>query len=515
MDNSGQIGRSAHAMWFSRVRLTSLLVVSLLLVVMSLLYRNCEQRVNDFITSQQTLMEKSAADTVQALAIYIKQTRRTVELLATAKKDLIFHLSQNPEDELAQDKLDQQLQQYIPDYFSFTITDSRGEPLLDDFDGEIGDVCRQDIELFAQSNHPAKLMIHPNALQYHFDIMSQIKFDDGSDGIFFVSFKPDVLSQLLANSEIGSHQMLLLHKEKKGLIELSSKGSRVDMGREFKLNEAEINSITVRHNIPDSLWELVYIPDQNLYRRIERHYQVQALEVFAVVFVFSVLMIVLIRREEMRRVNVELALQESHNQLESRVQRRTEALSQANETLQTEIRQRKRAEKQLQHDALHDVLTGLPNRNLFMNHLEKSVKSKLRDKDYLYAVMFIDLDDFKMINDSMGHEAGDILLKTVATRLLSCLRPGDTLARFGGDEFVALITNFNDVNDLSGLAERMNETVAQEVFIHEQGVVIHASTGIALGSDKYVENAKILRDADSAMYQAKKSGSGKYFIFEA
>jgi len=306
-----------------------------------------------------------------------------------------------------------------------------------------------------------------------------------------------------------------LHKEKGSLIELSSKGSRADIGREFNLSEAEINAISVRYDVPGSLWQLVYIPDQDLYHRVERKYQLQALEIFAVVFVFSVVMVVLIRREETKRMNVEWALQESHDQLENRVQRRTEALSQTNETLQREIHQRQRAEKQLQHDALHDVLTGLPNRNLFMSHLEKSVKSKLRDNDYCYAVMFIDLDGFKNINDNMGHEAGDILLKTVATRLLSCLRPGDTLARFGGDEFVALIIDFNDVNDLSGLAERMNDTVAKEVLIHEQGIVIQASTGIALGSDKYIEGTQILRDADAAMYRAKKSGSGKFVIFEA
>ncbi len=496
-------------------RLTALLVASLLLLVTGLIYKNYQQRYTDFVALQQRLMVKSAEDTIQALNLYIRQIKQNVDLFAAEKQDLILHLARSPDDESVYEQLHQQISRYLPDYFAFTITDSSGELLIDDFGGDIGDACRQDISNFAKTGHPGTLVIHPNPLQYHFDVMADIRTDEKSGIIFFVSFKPQVLSNLLALSEIGSHQIMLLNKTQPRLIELSSQGTRSELQRDIYLTEAEYESIHVWYDVPGSQWQLVYLPDNALYQRRLQRYRAQVLEIFVIVFVFSIGIIILILREARKRQRAERALQESNARLESRVARRTEALSRLNEKLQQEIRQRKRIEKQLQHDALHDVLTGLPNRNLFLNHLDKAVRSRLRDKQFQYAVMFIDLDDFKHINDTMGHAAGDELLKTVADRLLSCLRPGDTLARFGGDEFVALIINFNELADISRMAVRMNETVAEKMTIQQQTLIIQASTGIAIGTENYLDSARILRDADAAMYHAKNLGSGKYCIFGA
>jgi diguanylate cyclase (GGDEF)-like protein len=180
---------------------------------------------------------------------------------------------------------------------------------------------------------------------------------------------------------------------------------------------------------------------------------------------------------------------------------------------QTDIHDHKLAAQQLQHDAMHDMLTGLPNRYVFMDRLGQAVHTRSRDREYLYAVMFIDLDRFKNVNDSLGHSAGDELLKGVAKRVSACLRPGDTLARLGGDEFVILVNDFKHVSDVTGLAERINVALAEPVDIHGQELVINASIGIALGSDDYMNPAHLLRDSDIAMYRAKNTGSGKHYIY--
>ncbi|MHC5730834.1 MAG: diguanylate cyclase domain-containing protein, partial [Nostoc sp.] len=131
----------------------------------------------------------------------------------------------------------------------------------------------------------------------------------------------------------------------------------------------------------------------------------------------------------------EEALQIAHDQLETRVRERTAELAKKNQELLIEVIERKRAESQLLHLASHDALTGLPNRTLFMNSLRNAIDYSKRHSDYLFAVLFLDLDRFKFINDSLGHAVGDQLLQEVANRLKQSLRPQDTVARMGGDEF--------------------------------------------------------------------------------
>jgi diguanylate cyclase (GGDEF)-like protein/PAS domain S-box-containing protein len=181
---------------------------------------------------------------------------------------------------------------------------------------------------------------------------------------------------------------------------------------------------------------------------------------------------------------------------------------------QTDITDRKAIEQQLLHDAFHDALTGLPNRALFMDRLQHVLKSSGRRREYLYAVLFLDLDRFKVINDSLGHLIGDQLLVTVGERLVQCLRPGDTVARLGGDEFALLVEDIKDINEIIQIAERIQKALSLPVMVGSQQVFISASIGIAVSSSNYEKPEHILRDADIAMYQAKAQGKACHEIFD-
>ncbi len=181
----------------------------------------------------------------------------------------------------------------------------------------------------------------------------------------------------------------------------------------------------------------------------------------------------------------------------------------------SDITARKKADEQHKHDAFHDPLTGLPNRALFMDRLQHVITaSQRRQGASSYAVFFLDLDRFKIINDTHGHTIGDQLLVVVGRKLADCIRPGDTIARLGGDEFAILLQNINDSAYTVIVADRIRAKLAIPIDIKGHKIFTSISIGIALGSDSYERPEQVLRDADIAMYEAKGRGNASYEIFD-
>ncbi len=179
------------------------------------------------------------------------------------------------------------------------------------------------------------------------------------------------------------------------------------------------------------------------------------------------------------------------------------------------ISDRKQVEAQLLYDALHDPLTGLPNRTLFMDRVDMAMCRSHRLAAQRYAVLFIDLDRFKLINDNLGHVVGDQLLMAIADLLRQCIRAGDTVARLGGDEFTILLDDIKALDEVKIVAARILEKLKAPILIDENKILIGASVGIVLGSSSYTKAVDLLRDADVALYRAKENGKGCYVIFES
>ena len=206
-------------------------------------------------------------------------------------------------------------------------------------------------------------------------------------------------------------------------------------------------------------------------------------------------------------------LQGMTDSLEKQVTERTKQLQQANQILQLELSERKRTQERLTYIALHDPLTDLPNRKLLIDHLGQVVKNAHQRGEYRYAVFFLDLDRFKVVNDSLGHNIGDLLLVESAQRLKECVRGNDVIARLGGDEFVVLLEDLDESIDFTDFADRIQYKLGMPGELGPYRVFISVSIGIVLGDARYDNPEDILRDADIAMYRAKNHGRGCYEVF--
>ncbi len=179
-----------------------------------------------------------------------------------------------------------------------------------------------------------------------------------------------------------------------------------------------------------------------------------------------------------------------------------------------DITERRRAEEQLAYDALHDGLTGLPNRTRLMQRIERLLKRASQEPNYQFAVLFIDLDRFKLVNDSLGHASGDQFLVAIASEIQHCLRGTDTVARLGGDEFTILLDGIQGIEDAIHIAERVLARLTRPLRLGDRHLFTSASIGIVLGTPQYPSGTELLRDADIAMYRAKGAGRSRYAIFD-
>lgn len=182
--------------------------------------------------------------------------------------------------------------------------------------------------------------------------------------------------------------------------------------------------------------------------------------------------------------------------------------------LQTDITDRISTEEQLLHNALYDKLTDLPNRTLFLDRLEQALSYAKRNTNYNFSVLFLDIDRFKIINDSFGHPIGDELLIAVAHRLMNCIRAEDTISRFGGDEFVILLPNTPSLSNAITVANRIHEDIKHPFKLSSQDITVSVSIGITLIQSDYGIAEDVIRDADIAMYRAKSMGRAQYAIFD-
>ena len=224
--------------------------------------------------------------------------------------------------------------------------------------------------------------------------------------------------------------------------------------------------------------------------------------------IFLVLLRQIITLFENNRLNSQL----QHTM--GRLQSQASELEEANQELQNEIIERKIVEQQLAYDAVHDAMTGLPNRVLFLDRLGQAIEYSKRKPEYTFAVLFVDIDQFKVINDSLGHLAGDQLLVSIGKKMRESLRSSDTIARFGGDEFAILLEITGEENSVSVVGQKLQEILKIPFKLNGHELHVTASIGIVSSIAGYDYPEEALRDADIAMYQAKTSGKAHFEVFD-
>ena len=208
------------------------------------------------------------------------------------------------------------------------------------------------------------------------------------------------------------------------------------------------------------------------------------------------------------------SLAEAKDQLEIKIRQRTKELLETNESLKFEIAERKRVEQLLRHNAMHDRLTELPNRELFVDRVNHSIGRTTRDAEKSFAIMVINLDRFRVVNDGLGHRAGNEVLSVIARRLRDSVRPGDTIARLGGDEFGVLIEDVSAAKSALECAMRLKKLLDEPLQINAQSVYPMFSAGIAVSSLGYCNAESMLQDAATALAHAKSRGKGRFELFD-
>jgi len=219
-------------------------------------------------------------------------------------------------------------------------------------------------------------------------------------------------------------------------------------------------------------------------------------------------------RAERERAEAEHARAEAERLRAEQAERHVEELNRYVEKLESAGRELEESREHFRHAAFHDALTGLPNRSLFTDHLRVALRRAHQNDKYLFGVLFLDLDRFKNINDSLGHPCGDELLKLVARRLEMCIRQTDMVARFGGDEFAILLDAIQDASDAVRVAEKVQHAISAPFKLASHEAITTASIGIALSTSGYTEAEDIIRDADTAMYRAKDCGKARCEVFD-
>jgi diguanylate cyclase (GGDEF)-like protein len=280
----------------------------------------------------------------------------------------------------------------------------------------------------------------------------------------------------------------ILDLEADGVIRSVGALSQCWLGVPLRRDDAVVGCIAVQSYLPETIFT---VRDQELLTFVAHHIGIG-----------------LARKQTQDR------LVAAHAELEQRVAARTHELAQANTRLIAQIGERVKAEKQLTHQALHDPLTQLPNRTQLLQRLSRAIERARENDDHQFAVLFLDLDRFKLINDSAGHAAGDKLLVEVSRRIIDTVRDDDTVARLGGDEFAVVIEDIESVQVAEELAGRILGALGMPCWVAGRELFPSASIGIALWHPRYRDGAEMLRDADAAMYRAKAAGRSDWAVFD-
>jgi diguanylate cyclase (GGDEF)-like protein/PAS domain S-box-containing protein len=588
---------------------------------------------------QRQLAQQSVAVVAGEIEYHLSQLRHINRLLLDDKQAAFRQLAANPDNTELHRDLTALLRGYHADFVAFTVADANGNVIYDDFGERIGPMCHQDIRSFATNNTHDRMHLHPGPAAYHIDVMQPWRLDDGAPGVFFASYQADSIVRLLRQGQVVDHQLLLVRRDDRSLIEATAEGARDVLQRAHRLDPKELSLIEqygAETSVEGSNWLLVDKPDPGLFESQRHTGLLRGTGIITGALLLGVVSLRRVTQEAERREQAERALRGAHATLERKVAERTQALSRSNSQLAAQMARRKQAEqrmsmlsqavvhtgdtiiisdpsgriqyanpaferltgqsatqllgrplaelqsahapaeflervadhlqtqnafrevfcvlnaqgnscyteqtitavrdaegrlrhlvatgkditermdnqRRLAYLAHHDTLTELPNRVLMFDRLDHAL-ARAERKHGMVALLFMDIDRFKTINDSLGHQAGDELLKAVANRLRYSIRRSDSIARLGGDEFVAILEDVEDADEPAHVARTVLAAIAQPLSLAGQEVRVSSSMGITLYPTDATDGNTLLQYADVAMYRAKAEGGNTYNYYTA
>lgn len=472
-------------------RAVNLYTIVLFLSFGILLYWLAVDRYHTFIESH----EDKASNTTRVVAFEIhktlKEKQRIIDIFIDSSIELIGELSEHPDDDDIREVLTERLRRYQPDFFAFNIMDQAGEPIIGDFDGDIGELCLQDLRQYINTGEQ-HIRLHPNHNAYHYDIVSTYSFN-GVRRIFFVSFYTDDISDMLGSVQSENHSLILVNKEANNLIELTSEGSRKTMsGRlDFRMNGDESFRVLSTGKVKGTSWHVVDMRSDGLFN----DYRNKIITEYTIAFyVFSIIVLfmrhILVNQDE-KRTNAERQLQKNNKKIVE-LNNQLELLSKT------------------------DSLTGMYNRRYFDEMINLEWNRGLRSNNPMACILF-DIDYFKNYNDFYGHQAGDSCIKSIATLMKDTFRrAGDIVARYGGEEFIVVMADCDETGATAAIENFHRELVKLRIPHEESksGDYITTSAGFYVqvpARDESVES--MIRKADQALYQAKAAGRARWVMF--
>lgn len=468
-----------HTDLYLGILLSALLSISTLL-----LYQNIQEDIN--LLEINTHNEHSSTFSLTKLKIesYLNNLKDKVALISYKKyKELTKVVITEDGFEVLED-IQSEINDQLSNVNRSTLADNNGVSFIPDFDGFIGVACQANLIDFA-NNKQNPIRIHPNPKQYHFDIMTPFEIKEHDfKGIFFTSFKTDKIVDILKESEVKGVQYYIIHKDYKGLIEVSSEGDRNQLTRPTHLTDSELKQALLSEEITGTGWELLMIIDHNILDSDRIRITKKGItNIVIMCLAASVFFIFLYKK-----------MKETEKEKESHIH-----------SLQ-------KAKQLMKHQSLTDALTMIPNRRSFDERIELEWNRAIRQQTSL-SLIIIDIDFFKKYNDQYGHLKGDDCLKKVSQTLSqSFSRSSDFVARYGGEEFIVIIP---DAKEVDLMAEFCRSNIEAKKIKHKTSPIseyVTISLGVySLKPDRDLDLRKFIDNADKALYQAKENGRNQCF----
>jgi len=455
------------------------------------LYWLGSMRFNEFYQSQKTVALETTDIVHLEIEKQLAQKKLLVGIFLEDHYELVSELANHPADEQLYHDLNAQLKRFFPDFFSVNIATGQGKPVIDDFEGNLGQLCIEDMQFFSKDKKQL-IRIHPNQNLYHYDILMPFRVQN-EDMILFVSFEPSNIASLLHTSQSYKHKLILVQEKREHLIEIIDKGARNKLeGRlDYRLDQNEKDRVLSSNHVDGTYWEVIDMHAPDLFVSFKRSLIKESTTIYLFFFVIIVVMLIILYRGDKKRVSAERQLEKNtQDVIELNIQ-----LSLANE--------------ELEKLSITDGLTGIYNRR----HLDEKLSEEWERAKRLgipLAFALIDIDYFKQYNDLYGHQAGDECLINIARVLAETFRrAGDLVARYGGEE-LAVVTLVDSQATIISQIEKFRTALKELQFKHKGSKVseyVTVSTGVTFRTpDASLSAKQFVKEADEALYKAKANG---------